>query len=77
MPRFVVCVPAEGVPSQAPCEDVGGVAHVPAVVQLPAPGSVEFGNAPQLFAYGFTAVLTFWLVGVAVGQILSVIRRGD
>lgn len=76
MPGFVVCVPVQGGPSVAPCGDVEGVAHTPIVMQLPAPGSVQFDNAQTLFAFGFSGVLIMWMVGVAVGQILSVIRRG-
>lgn len=74
MPRFVVCVPAEGATaSVAPCGDVDGVFYHPVVMEFPAPGSIQFGNAPELFAYGFSAVLTVWLLGVCVGAILSVL----
>ncbi len=77
MPRFVVCVPANGGPSLAPCGDVDGVAHIPMTVQLPSPGEVNFANSNELFAYGFAAVLGFWAIGVCVGAILSLIRRGQ
>ena len=77
MPRYVVCVPAEGgSPSVAPCADADGISYVPSVVQLPAPGEVSFGNSNTLFAYGFQWVLVFWGIGICVGAILSVIRRG-
>lgn len=77
MPRFVVCVPAEGAPaSTPPCGDVDGVPHTTAVVELPAPGSIEFSNSDELFAFGFGAVITFWALGLGVGAVLSVIRRG-
>ena len=76
MPRFVVCVPTSGAPSLAPCADVDGVAHYPVVMSFPAPGEVHFANADTLFAYGFTAVITIWLLGLAVGLILSVVHRG-
>ena len=76
MPRFVVCVPTEGAPSVPPCADAGGIAYSPVVMEFPAPGSIEFSNSAELFSYGFTAVVTLWLVGLAVGSILSVIRKG-
>ena len=76
MPRFVVCVPAEGAPSAAPCADVGGVPHQAVVMELAAPGDVQFSNGGQLFAYGFTAMIVFWLIGLSIGAVLSVIR-GD
>lgn len=75
MPRFVVCVPVEGGPSIAPCEDADGSAFMPVVVQLPAPGQISFANSQTLFSYGFVGVLSIWLVGIAVGQILSLIRK--
>lgn len=77
MPRFVVCVPAQGGASSAPCADVDGVPHQPVVMEFPAPGDVHFSNADQLFAYGLTIVLIFWTVGIGVGAILSLIRRGQ
>ena len=75
MPRFVVCVPVEGASaSTSPCGDVDGVFYAPVTMQLPAPGDIQFSNSDQLFAYGFTAVVTFWLLGIAVGAILSLLR---
>lgn len=75
MPRFVVCVPAQGAPSAAPCSDVDGVAHQPVSMLLPAPGEVHWENADQLFAAGFVGVLTIWLAAWAMGQIIGLIRR--
>lgn len=74
MPRFVVCQPVQGETSTAPCQSEGGQSFTPMVVELASPGSVHFANAQQLFAYGFAAVLTCYLVGVAVGAILKQIR---
>lgn len=74
MPRFVVCVPVEGSPSLAPCGDADGVSYQPVVMQLPAPGDITFANSTELFAYGFSAVLSIWLVGLGVGAILSILR---
>ena len=77
MPGFLVCVPSTAVSaSVAPCADAGGSFTVPAVIEFPAPGSVSFANADQLFAYGFSAIIFFWLLGVSLGAILSVIKRG-
>lgn len=77
MPGFVVCVPTSGTPSVAPCvDDALGATFSPVVMQLPAPGSINFDNADTLFAYGFVMVLIFWGVGVTVGAILSVIKKG-
>ena len=78
MPNFVVCVESGAVSaSVAPCVDQGGAYTVPAVVAFPAPGEVHFANADELFAYGFAIVLTFWALGVTVGAILSLIRKGQ
>ena len=77
MPRFVVCVPVEGAPSVAPCGDAGGLTYAPASMEFPVPGDVHFQNAELLFAYGFGAVLTVWLLGLAVGLILSLIADGQ
>lgn len=78
MPGFVVCVPSSGTPSVAPCvDDAGGASFHPVVMQLPAPGSVEFSNANQLYAYGLTIVVAFWAVGYVAGLILSLIKRGQ
>jgi len=75
MPHFVVCVPTEGLPaSVAPCGDVDGVFTSPVVMQLAAPGDIQFGQSDHLFAYGFSAVLIFWALGIGVGAVLSVIR---
>lgn len=77
MPGFVVCVPAEGAPSVPPCvDDAQGATFQPVVMQLPAPGSVEFDNADTLFAYGLSTTVAIWAIGVAVGSILSVIKKG-
>lgn len=76
MPLHVVCVPAESGPSVAPCADVGGVAHIPSVVALPAPGEVGFQNADALFQYSFAWVLVFWGIGICCGAIFSVIKKG-
>lgn len=78
MPQFVVCVEAAGATaSVSPCSDADGVFFHPVVMEFPAPGAVHFQNADQLFAYGFTGVLTIWLLGIGVGLILSLIRRGQ
>jgi hypothetical protein len=76
VPRFVVCVPAQGGPSIAPCGDVDAVAHIPMTIEMAAPGDISFANSNELFAYGFGIVLGFWAIGVAIGAILSLIRRG-
>lgn len=71
----MVCVPAQvGQPSVAPCADAGGTAYVPTVSEISTPGPVTFAHAHQLFAYGFTVVLTFFLIGKATGEVLSLIR---
>lgn len=75
--RYVVCVPAQGVPSAPPCADVDGAAFIPAMVEMPHQGSITFFNSDTLFAYGFTAVITLWLFGMAVGFILSLVRSHD
>lgn len=76
MPLHLVCAPAgAGNPSVAPCGDVGGVPHVPVMLDLPAPGAVHFENAQLLFAYGFGGVLTIWVVGLVIGAVLSLISR--
>jgi len=77
VPGFVVCVPTSGTPSVAPCVDdaLGGTFH-PVVMQFPAPGSVSFENAGTLYAYGLTMTVGIWAVGVAIGAILSVIKKG-
>jgi hypothetical protein len=46
-------------------------------VSLPSPGEVNFANSDHLFGYAFGAVILFWALGVGVGQILSLIRRGS
>lgn len=77
MPRYVVCVPAEGgASSVAPCADADGISYVPTVVELPSPGEVSFEHADTLFAYGFELVLMVWLMGLCLGLIFSVIRDG-
>lgn len=77
MPLFVVCLPAEGASAPvAPCGEVGGVFYAPVAVEIPSPGSVHYGNANQLFAYGFSFVITAWLLGIAVGIIMSLVRKG-
>lgn len=77
MPGFVTCVPTDGTPSVAPCvDDANGAPTYPVVMQLPAPGSVEFDNADLLFSFGLSVTLGIWAVGVAVGAILSVIKKG-
>lgn len=78
MPQFVVCVPVSGdtgTVSAPPCGDVDGVHYQPVMMELAAPGAVNFDNSETLFAYGFTAVLTLYVVGWAVGAILSVLKR--
>lgn len=77
MPGFVVCVPTSGTPSVAPCADdaLGGTFH-PVVMQLPAPGAINFDNADTLYAYGLTMVVSVWALGVTIGAILSVIKKG-
>lgn len=78
MPSFVVCVPSASVSaSVTPCADDGGSFMVPAMIEFPAPGEVHFANADQLFAYGFGIVLGFWALGVTIGAILSLIRKGQ
>lgn len=74
MPQYVVCVPTQGTPSLAPCADAGGVTYSPVMMELPAPGAVSYDQAAEQFAYGFTAVLTIWLVGIAIGSILRLLR---
>jgi len=76
MPQFVVCVPATGASSSAPpCADVGGVHYQPVMMEMAAPGSIQFANSNTLFAYALTAVVTCWLLGLGVGVILSVLRK--
>jgi len=77
VPQYLVCVPVTGSPSVSPCTDAGGIAHVPVMMEQPAIGSISFENADLLFAYAFGAVLGFWAIGVAVGAILSLIRKGE
>jgi len=73
--RVVVCVPAQtGEPSVAPCADAGGAAYVPSVVVMSTPGPVTFDHASQLFQFGFTVVLTFFIVGKITGEVLGLIR---
>lgn len=77
MPGFVTCVPTDGSPSVAPCvDDANGAPTYPVVQHFPAPGQVEFGNADLLFSYGLSITIGIWAVGVAVGSILSVIKKG-
>jgi hypothetical protein len=76
--QFVVCVPVtdgSATTSVAPCVDAGGEHYSPVMMQLPTSGEPDFSNSDQLFAYGLTAVLTFWALGIAVGAILSLLRR--
>jgi hypothetical protein len=61
----------------APCADINGTAHVPALVEHAAPGAVHFQNSNELFAYGFSIVLILFAVGACVGSILSLIRKGS
>lgn len=77
MPLVVVCVPSGGPPSVAPCADVGGVPHLPAVVQQPDPGTVMLDHSEQLFAYAFIHVIVFWTLGICIGSILSLVRKGQ
>lgn len=76
MPGFVTCVPVNPGPSVAPCPDAAdGSAQTPVVIQLPAPGDVNFANSDVLFAYGFSAVVMVYLFGLAIGAILSIVRK--
>lgn len=77
MPLHVICVQGgAGATSLAPCTDVDGVPHVPALLEVAAPGAVHFANAEQLFAYGLIAIVSFYAIGSVIGSILSLIRRG-
>lgn len=41
-----------------------------------APAPPDFSNSNQLFEYGFSLVLFFFVTGVLVGSILSLVGRG-
>lgn len=73
--RVVVCVPAQtGQPSVAPCADADNTAYVPSVSVISTPGPVTFDHAAELFSFGFTVVLTFFLIGKVTGEVLGLIR---
>lgn len=77
MPQFVVCIEAIGSPSVAPCVDAGGKTFAPVMMEMAAPGAISLDNADLLFAYGFGPVLGMFAIGVAIGSILSLIRKGE
>lgn len=74
MSLVVTCQPLGTGPSVAPCSDVAGVPHGPVLVEMVTTGTISFSNADQLFAYGLSAVVTVWLVGLVVGLILSLLK---
>lgn len=78
MPQFVVCVEAVGASASVPpCSDVGGVFFHPVVMEFPAPGAVSYDQAAELFAFGFGGVVSIWLVGLAIGSVVRLVRRGS
>lgn len=77
MPRYLTCtIDPSATSSQAPCQDDAAGSYVVTVTENDSGGIVNFDNSGALFEFGLTVVIAFWAVGVVVGSILSVIRRG-
>ena len=71
--NVVSCAPAQSGPSVAPCLDVNGVPHAPVIIELSG-APLDLFQASHLFAWSLTIVMSAWLVGVAVGSIIRLIR---
>lgn len=70
----VACVQASDGIAVHPCGTLDGVAYVPVIVSDPEPGTLDFTNSGELFAWGFTTVALAWVVGLTIGFIMRVIR---
>jgi hypothetical protein len=77
VPRYLTCTldPVATV-SQSPCTDDASGSYVVTVTDNIDEGIVNFDNSSMLFEFGLVTVIAFWAVGIVVGSILSVIRRG-
>ena len=61
--------------STPPCATVGTQAYSPVMMELAAPGAVNFDNSNQLFAYTFGLILMCYLIGVGLGAIVNAVKR--
>ncbi len=86
--NIIVCVPVTSGSTVSPCQTVGGVRHKPVMTSVyvidPANSSfldmalepIDASSVATVFSFAFSFVVFFFLVGRAVGSVLSLIRRG-
>ncbi len=70
--------------SQAPCPSGQAIATVQGVVLDPAylaslnavTDPLDYSVAAKFFSFGLTTVISFWLLGISVGVIVNMVKRG-
>lgn len=78
---IVICAPSPF--SQAPCPAGQAVSTMQGFVLDPAYQAsfdalvepFDYAVAGQFFMFGFTTVVSFWLLGIAVGAIVNRVKR--
>lgn len=78
---IVICAPSAF--SQAPCPSGQAISTMQAFVLDPAYQAsfnaltepFDYAVAGQFFMFGFTTVMSFWLLGIAVGAIVNRVKR--
>lgn len=78
---IVICAPSPF--SQAPCPSGQAVSTIQGFVLDPASQAsfnaltepFDYSIASQFFMFGFVTVMSFWLLGFAVGAIVNRVKR--